>query len=176
MSDGVRKTYMATVTGNTLSVSRNKGTPSVKIKVQTMYEASDVSKAVVFTAYGNLWLTYATMEKTWKTLKEVFGWESMNIETLKEPILVGKKVQIVGEHVEYEGKSRFEINFFNKPGGMQGVNDEELAKLIAEVQPMLDEVVGNAPVEFEQETIPANPNYDGSGPVNSQSSDEYSSF
>jgi len=160
-----RKTYLATVTGNALSVSRDKKTPSIRIKLQTMYETSDISKPVVFTAYGDLWLTYASMERTVKTLHEVFGWQGNYITDFQEPILVGKKVEIVGVHGEYNGKPTFDISFFNKPGGMQGANVEELASLIADVQPMLNEILGVEPTELHDDSeVPINDNYDSGKP------------
>ena len=167
------KTYHAVVLGNTLAVSRDKKTPSVKIKLQTLYETSDITKPVIMTVYGDLWLSYAATARSYKTLKEVFDWQGHYIEDLKEPILAGKKVDIVCSVGEWEGKPQLNVNFFNKPGGMRTVNDEELAHIIAEVQPVLNEVIGVDPVSVDQNVIQTN-SFSDDAPINSKYGDDCS--
>lgn len=141
-SNSDRKVYAATVIGNTLAVSKDKKTPSIKLKVQTMYETSDVAKPVVHTFWGDLWLTYAAMEKTLKTLRETFGWQGSLISEFTEPILVGKKIEVVVDWEEWDGRPRANIAFYNRLGGMQGVEGEDLVKLVGQVQPALNEALG----------------------------------
>lgn len=134
-----RKTYMAVVSGNALQKSKNKGTPSVKIKCTTLHDVLNPSIPVQKVLYGDIWLTFACLEKSTDTLRKVFGWEGRLISEFSEPILVGKKIEIVCEEEEWEGEVREKIMFFNKPGGLNSVAGEELNTLVDDVQPMLDE-------------------------------------
>lgn len=149
-----RKYYVATVTGNAMSKSKDKGTPSVNIKVQLNYEQNDPNqKPIGKTLYGNLWLTYACARKTVETLQKVFGWEGQNITDFNEPILFGKKCIVVTETEEYNGQEREVICFFNKLGGMMNqVDPTELQKIIDEVQPFVNEALGIVNPKEENQT------------------------
>jgi len=137
-----RKTFMATVLGNSLQKSKKQQTPSVAIRVRTEYDVEEPETPVRMNLIGNLWLTYKCMKQTVKTLQEAFSWKGHNITDFNEPILVGKKCQIVCEEEEYQGEMRWAIVFINRPGGLRKMEGPELTKLIADVQPMVDEMVG----------------------------------
>jgi len=149
-----RNTYRAVVMGNTITRSKTKGTPSINIKLRCEFDILQPNIPVAYTMYGNLWLTFKTIKNTLKTLKDVFGWKDKFIEDLNEPILVGKKCDIVVDEGEYEGKPTFDIQFYNKPGGLKSMESTDLQKLINEVQPMINEEMGNAPgAGLEQSTV-----------------------
>lgn len=139
---GERKTFMAMVTGNSLQKSSVSKTPSVAIRVQTEYDVEEPEKLVEMGLIGNLWLTYKCMKQTIKSLQEGFGWEGHSITDFNEPILVGRKCEVVCEEEEYKGEVRWGIKFFNRPGGLKKMAGEELLGLVNDVQPMVDKMVG----------------------------------
>lgn len=142
MEQGERQTFMATVLGNSLQKSKDKQTPSVSIRVRTEYDINEPETPVRMNLIGNLWLTYKCMKQTVKTLQEAFSWKGHNITDFNEPILTGKKCQVVCELEEWEGEARWSIIFFNRPGGLRKMDGPELADLVKDVQPMVDEMVG----------------------------------
>jgi len=92
--------------------------------------------------FGNLFLTFKTMEKTLKVLRDVFGWEGKEISDFNDPhLLKGKVCDIVTEHDEEFGNDK--IVFFNKVYAMDKLKDEELSSLVSDVQPMLDKLLAN---------------------------------
>lgn len=139
-----RITLNATVISNSLLKAKNKGTPSVTLKFQTHYDVREPSKPYETVLLTNLWLTYKTVERTLKTLKEVFGWEGYRIEELNEPVLRGKEVNLVCEWEEWEGEQRLNVVFVNKPGVLKKSEGPDLDELVNEVQPMIDGILGKA--------------------------------
>lgn len=148
-----RKTFTATVLGNSLQRSREKGTPSVVIRYRTQYNTSSPGTPCELNLIGNLWLTYKTTAGTIKTLQEVFGWKGHYITDFNEPILTGKKCELVCETEEYQDKLRWKVLFVNRPGGFKKLSNEDLCELVKDVQPMIDEVVGVKP-DLERESQP----------------------
>lgn len=135
--------FAATVMGNTLAKAKNKGTPSVKFKFKLLFNTNDPEqKTDGRIVYADLWITFKTIKKTLETLNTVFGWKGHNITDFMEPILYGKKCQLVCEEEEYKGKVRLNVKFINKLGGLQGIDPSELDDLIAEVQPFINEELG----------------------------------
>lgn len=138
-------TYRAVVISNTLQHSKNKGTPSVKIKVRTKFDITRPDIAINYTIYGDLWLTFKTIEKTLKTLEEVFEWKGKFIEDFNQPVLVGKECDVVVEEDFYEEKPTFSIKFFNRVGGLKIMESQELQDLVESVQPMINSARGITP-------------------------------
>lgn len=143
--DTERLTLAATVTGNTLQKSKIAKTPSVVIRYRTQYDVDNPGTPYQVNITDNLWLTYKTTERTLKTLQEVFGWKGTNITDLNEPILTGKKCNLVCDWEEYEGEKRLRVVFVNRPGGFKKMEDVELAALVKEIQPMVNEITGTKP-------------------------------
>lgn len=145
-----RNTYRAVVISNTLQTSKEKGTPSVKIKVKTQFNILEPNIAIDYTLYGDLWLTFKALKKTLKTLLEVFNWKGKFIEDLNKPILTGIECDVVVDEGDYNGKPTFDIQFFNRPGGLREMVTEDLQNLINEVQPMIDKEMGNRGEEVKK--------------------------
>lgn len=136
-----RITLNATVIGNSLSKAKKKGTPSVVLKFQTHYDVLHPEQPYETILVTNLWLTYKTVDRTLKTLKDIFGWEGDRITELNEPVFRGKEVNLVCEWEEWEGEQRLNVIFINKPG-LKRAEGPELEELINEVQPLIDEALG----------------------------------
>lgn len=99
------------VANNVLAESKEKGTPSVKF--QLAYK--DAASGAESTLTADLWLTDASVDKTLKTLLDVFGW-SGRISSLNDPILKGKPCVAVCEYEEYKGKNYLKVKFINRAG------------------------------------------------------------
>jgi hypothetical protein len=127
--DAPRKTYAATVAGNALALSKNSQTPSIKICVQTEHEVSDPSTPIRKKLYGDLWLTFAAYDRTVKTLQEAFRFMGAP-EDLNEPLLVGKRVNVVCEEEEYNGEVRDKIVFFNRPSALSSLEGNNLSAVL----------------------------------------------
>ena len=153
-----RRTFMATVLGNSLQKSSNKGTASVAIRCRTLFDVEEPETPFHINVIGNLWLTYKCMGQTIKSLQEAFDWKGTNITDFNEPILCGKRCQIVCEEEEYNDEMRWKIQFFNRAGGLKKMAGPELADLVADVQPMINEMLGvesRATVEDDRDPGPA---------------------
>jgi len=151
--------YVATVLSNSLATSKNKGTPSIKLKLKLDYLADDPSATIDRKIlYGDLWLSYKTTKNTLKTLQEVFRWKGVLVTDFNEPILVGKRCQLVTEESSYENKNgeiipTTNILFYNRLGGLKPMDVTELQSLVANVQPMLNEAIiaaGGTPAQFPE--------------------------
>lgn len=113
-------TYRAKVLNNVFAKSQNKGTPSIKIKVETAFNLKDPNTPVVEHLYGDLYLSDKAYENSFNTLENAFGWAGDNLIELNDPDrLAGVEVDVVVENEEYDGKTNPKIKFFNKPGGGQ---------------------------------------------------------
>lgn len=159
-SNNKRQRFLAVVLGNTLAHSKDKHTPSVKIKCRCLHPVDDPSATSnSFTIYGDLWLTYKCAERTVKTLSEVFNWKGNYITDFNNPILVGKKCELVIEYEEYKGEMKPSILFFNRAGGMQQLEPDDLQKLVDDVQPVISDAIkslrGDSPEDAtEDATMP----------------------
>jgi hypothetical protein len=102
------------VTGNALAVSKNKGTPSVKISLATVPHEGEVS----YPLWCDLWLTDATQERTIETLEKVLGWQGQSFAELNEPCFDGVEVVAVCEWEEDDqGRPREKVAFLNSTAG-----------------------------------------------------------
>lgn len=107
------------VVSNSLSTSKEKGTPSVKLQLSY----TDPQTGSQGSIYADLWLSETVIQKTGKsvaensieTLYSVFGW-SGKISDLNEPILEGKPCVAVCAYETYEGRSRLKVKFINRVG------------------------------------------------------------
>ncbi len=128
-----RYTVRCIVTGNALAESKQKGTPSVKIALQTQDENPR-------TLYADLWLTDAAFDATVETLETVFGWGGMKLEELNEPVLVGIEVDAVCEIEEHEGREYEKVAFLNAPGaggGVKKMDDAQVKAVTSRLDAML---------------------------------------
>jgi len=152
-----RIVYHATVLNNAIAVSKKKETPSVKLSIRVdgcdLYPNDELIGKIM---YGDLWLTYATMERTTKTLRETFGWQGKNIDELNEPILAQKKIDIVVEwDSSFDEKERPNIMFFNRPKGtLTALDPAILEGVVSDLQPMLDGVLDGTGVPEEMSPPP----------------------
>lgn len=102
------------VTGNALAVSKNKGTPSVKISLATVPHEGEVS----YPLWCDLWLTDATQERTIETLEKALGWQGQSFAELNEPCFDGVEVVAVCEWEEDDqGRPREKVAFLNSTAG-----------------------------------------------------------
>ena len=141
--------------GNSLQKSSKSETPSVAIRFRTECDIDKPETRVQLNLIGNLWLTYKCMKQTIKSLQEAFGWKGHNITDFNEPILVGKTCNIVCQEEEYQGDVRWSVVFMNRPGGLKKMQEKELAALVADIQPMVDEMMGErAEINRGEEVMP----------------------
>jgi len=140
-----KETFLAKVVGNSLGISKEKKTPSVKLKFETINNITNPSDETMYKMYGNLWLSFKPAEKSIKTLQQVFGWKGKLIKELNDPILVGKICEIVVEWSDdFDGTERASIQFFNIPGGVKPLDENELKTVVVDVQDTLDKILGNS--------------------------------
>jgi hypothetical protein len=141
--DSARLKYRAIVLSSNLHKSAIKGTPSVYIKVQTLYDVLTPDKARKLHVAGHLYLTAACMERTLRTLKDVFGFEipPRHVEELNEPLFNGLEVDVVVEEEETAGGlPEMRVVFFNKPSNIdKPLKGEDLKDLINEVGPLIEQ-------------------------------------
>ncbi len=140
----ITRTFIATVTNNALEKSKKAETPSVAISLRTSYPIDDLANKYVMNITGHLWLTYKCVERTVKTLQEVFGWKGHNITDFNNPILIGKQCNIVCEEEEFKGKMHWKVKFFNRcPSSLAKLGNDDLQSLVDEVQPMINKFLPN---------------------------------
>ena len=165
-----RITYSAVVVGNTIRRSKTKQTPSINICCAV--EQADGSRKFY---YGDLFLTFASIEKTIKTLQKTFNWKGKNIAEFNEPILKDLTCDIVVEHdPKYDSDK---IVFFNKSYSMEKLNIDELEGVVSEVQEMVDKIISSSNQEISvvdnNQLQQRNQGYDNrSVPVNTQYEDQ----
>jgi hypothetical protein len=103
-----------TVTGNALAVSKNKGTPSVKISLASVPHEGEMSRNL----WCDLWLTDATQERTIETLEKVLGWQGQSFAELNEPCFNGVEVVAVcAWETDDNGIDREKVAFLNSTAG-----------------------------------------------------------
>lgn len=110
-----------TVTGNALAKSSSKGTPSVKIALETVAKENEPSRPL----WCDLWLTDATVERTIETLEKVLGWQGKSFAELNAPCFDGVEVVAVCEYeMDDKGIEREKVAFLNSTaGGGVTIND-----------------------------------------------------
>lgn len=136
-----RYTVPATVASNALSLSKTKGTPSVKIAFLTIPTEDGEQPR---TLYADLWLTDAAFDSSVRTLREVFRWEGNDLAELNAPVLEGFEVDLVCEVEQYEdaqgnAKQREAVKFVNAPGGggVKALDDMAASDLCASLNAKL---------------------------------------
>ena len=127
--------YTATAKTVDLGQSAEKGTPYVSILFETE-QGEDL------TAF--LYLSDAALERTVRTLREVFGFND-DFGTVKEQV-TGKQASIVVEAEEYEGKSRMKVKWINTVGGSSGKPLENAGTLLAQLSAKAKRIPASAPV------------------------------
>lgn len=91
-------------------------TPFIRIPLIITEEGDNEGHEVTYQA----WITDKSLERTIKTLAEVFGWDG-DIEALAKQTttgpFVGKPCSIVTEEEDYNGKKRVVIKWLNSADG-----------------------------------------------------------
>ena len=113
--------YTATVESAELGQSE-KGTPFLALLCKT-------DQGEELTAY--LYLSDAAVERTVKTLREVFAFDN-SFESVVQQV-TGKPCSIVVEAEEYEGKTRMKVKWVNSVGGSSAKPLENSATLLAQL-------------------------------------------
>ncbi len=125
--------YTATVQSAELGQSE-KGTPFLALLCKT-------EQGEELTAY--LYLSDAAIERTVKTLREVFGFDN-DFEKVVEQV-TGKPCSIVVEAEEYEGKTRMKIKWVNTLGGSSAKPLDNAASLLAQLSARAKRIPAAAP-------------------------------
>lgn len=125
-----------------LTKSGQKGTPCVAVVFE-----DDIGETITYWGY----LTDAALEYTMKSLAAM-GWKAEDhdgrIDSLDgTDLLVGKKVEIVVDEEEYEGKVRSKVKFINEIGGGVGerMAPAEASAFAAELRKKLLSMKGPKP-------------------------------
>ena len=126
--------YTATAKTVDLGQSAEKGTPYVSI----LFENEQGEDLTAF-----LYLSDAALERTVRTLREVFGFND-DFGTVKEQV-TGKRASIVVEAEEYEGKSRMKVKWINTVGGSSGKPLENAGSLLAQLSARAKRIPAAAP-------------------------------
>jgi len=94
----------------TLAMSKEKGTPSVKMRFET--DAKEV-------LYHDLWLTEKCFDRTMDVLRGVFGWFNDDVREFYDNhnALADVEVELAVEEEEYNGKTSWKVKFVNPVGG-----------------------------------------------------------
>lgn len=133
-------TFRAVVTSQALSYSKRKGTPSLQLQCRTKYNIEDPNTPAEFTVFAQLWLTYAAMKNTLKTLKRCFNWEPGDTSELDQQLFRGTEVDLVLEEEEYEGETKTKVKFVNKPRVLEHLEPAEVQALADEVNGLMKQV------------------------------------
>jgi hypothetical protein len=133
----MRRTLTAKVIDNSLSKSKDKGTPSVRIAFRTQFDIACPETPEILNLTADLWLTFKCLDRTFKTLKEAFGWDNAGqIEDLNEPILIGKMCNLVVEPDERDPE-RLKVVFINRCSTIKHAAPDEAKSIADEVRQML---------------------------------------
>ena len=111
-----------TVESNALATSKDKGTPSVKLSL-AYFNDLGVKQYI----YADMWLSEAAVDRSLKTLLEVFNF-SGKLSELNEPILAGLPCSAVCEWETYDDKQRLKVKFINRQGKAMAKADPQIAK------------------------------------------------
>ena len=137
-------TYRARTTGTSLAFSKNAGTPSVKIGLESLFDTAAPDAPIPqdhpSRLTADLWLTEKTADRTVETLRGVFGWQGTSFEELNEPNdLIGVEVDVVWDWEEYEGKYSAKVQWINAPGAqmMKRADPAEAARVAAQYNHLL---------------------------------------
>lgn len=125
--------YTATVENAELGQSE-KGTPFIALLCRT--EQGDE-----LTAY--LYLSDAAIERTVKTLREVFAFDN-SFESVVQQV-TGKPCSIVVEAETYEGKERMKVKWVNAVGGSTAKPLDNAASLLAQLSAKAKRIPAAAP-------------------------------
>ena len=125
--------YTATVQSAELGQS-DKGTPFLSLACKT-------DQGEELTAY--LYLSDAAVERTVKTLREVFAFDN-SFESVVQQV-TGKPCSIVVEAEEYEGKTRMKIKWVNSVGGSSAKPLDNAASLLAQLSAKAKRIPAAAP-------------------------------
>lgn len=136
-----RHTFHATITNNALGKSKEKGTPSIKLLCHADKDIT-TGEPANFTCYVDLWLTFACMERTYRTLREVLKWDGDDLlEINQDPELFsGIQVHLV---CDYDvDRNRWEPVFVNKATAIRQLDLDDAKDLVAQTQQDFDRVRG----------------------------------
>ncbi len=140
------------VVGNALAESKEKRTPSVKIRLQAVSGANPIIEghAENRSLWADIWLTDAAMESSIEVLEKVLGWRGSSFAELNEPILEGVEVDACCEWEELpSGEWREKVVFLNAPGGGGGgvkkMEDAQAQQMVSKMDAILARHRQNSP-------------------------------
>lgn len=154
-----------TVAGNALAKSSSKGTPSVKIALETVAKENEPSRPL----WCDLWLTDATVERTIETLEKTLGWQGKSFSELNAPILAGAEVVAVCEYeMDDRGIEREKVAFLNSTagGGVKKAEDADVRAIASKMDGFLKLARANNPNAPKATGYKAPPAYSQDGPDN----------
>jgi hypothetical protein len=114
------------ITKTSLEKSKEKGTLSVCLWLKLIPNDKDgfLPAGVDEVQYAHLYLTDRTIDRTVKTLRDL-GWQGKDWEEelhCNNP-LEGVECSITGDFEEYNGKSRFKIQWVNASGQVRDIGE-----------------------------------------------------
>lgn len=137
-------TYRARIAGTALAFSKNAGTPSVKLALETLFDTAAPDAPIPqdhpSRLTADLWLTEKTADRTVETLRTVLGWQGADFEELNAPNdLAGVEVDVVWDWEEYDGKYSAKVQWINAPGAqsMKRADPAEAARVAAQYNHLL---------------------------------------
>lgn len=137
------------VVGNALAKSKEKQTPSVRIRLRTIPGANPVFEGVndERDLWTDLWLTENALESTIETLEKTLGWQGKSFAELNEPCFEDVEVVAVCEWEENNGKFYEKVLFLNRPGGggVKKLDDTQVKDVVVKLDAMLMRRRQNSP-------------------------------
>lgn len=138
-----------TVVGNALAESKEKKTPSVKIRLQAIPGANPPIEGFADnrTLWADLWLTDAALESSIETLEKVLGWRGSSFAELNDPCFDGVEVEAACEWEDVGGQWREKVVFLNAPGGggVKKLEDVQVRQVVSRLDAVLAKVRQNNP-------------------------------
>jgi hypothetical protein len=137
------------VMGNALAESKEKKTPSVKIRLQAIPGANPPIEGFADnrTLWADLWLTDAALESSIETLEKVLGWRGSSFAELNDPCFDGVEVDAACEWEDVNGQWREKVVFLNAPGGggVKKMEDVQVRQVVSRLDAVLAKVRQNNP-------------------------------
>lgn len=138
------------VIGNALGKSKEKGTPSVRIRLRSIAGVNNPA----FEGYpeerdlwADLWLTDNTIESTIETLEKTLGWHGKSFAELNEPCFQDIEVVAVCEWEQVGDKYFERVVFLNRVGGggVKKLDEDQVKDVVGKLDAVLTRHRQNTP-------------------------------
>lgn len=137
------------VRGNALAESKEKKTPSVKIRLQAIPGANQPIEGYAEdrTLWADLWLSDASVEGSIETLEKVLGWHGNSFAELNEPCFEGVEVEAVCEWEQVGERWLEKVVFLNAPGGggVKKLDEAQARQVVSKLDAVLAKARQNSP-------------------------------